>query len=66
VTNITTFRTEYPDSLELGRVSKGGVIKIYFSADNLEQAQKRIDVAIAAREYLISKLGVVPDAGSFQ
>ena len=60
MTETVLYRTEYQDSLEFGRVSRGGVLKIYFNADNLEQAQRRIDVAIAAREYLIQKLGV-PD-----
>ena len=49
-------QSRYPDSIELGRVGHGGVVKIYFDADNLEQAEKRIDNALAARDYLIKKL----------
>jgi hypothetical protein len=56
MTEITIIRTEYPDSIELGRVSKGGIIKLFFNADDLGQAQKRIDNAIAARAYLVRKL----------
>ncbi len=54
---IVTHRTEYTDSIEIGRVSKGGVLKIYFSSDDLVGAQKRIDVAVQARLYLLQKLG---------
>ena len=49
-------RTEYPDSIELGRLGKGGIIKIYFNASDLLGAQVRIDNAVEARSYLIKKL----------
>ena len=54
---VITHRTEYTDSIEIGRVSKGGVLKIYFSASNLTEAQQRIDNAVAARQYLLQQLG---------
>lgn len=57
MTEITLIRTEYPDSIELGRVSKGGVLKIFFNADDVIATQRRIDAAVRAREYLIQKLG---------
>jgi len=49
-------QAKYPDSIELGRVGHGGIIKIYFDADDLQGAQKRIDTAISVREYLVKKL----------
>jgi hypothetical protein len=56
MTEITVTRTEYPDSLSLGRESKGGILKIYFNADDPAGAQRRVDTAIRVREYLIEKL----------
>jgi hypothetical protein len=56
MTEITVTRTEYPDSLSIGRESKGGIIKVFFNADDLAGAQKRVDTAIRVREYLIEKL----------
>lgn len=54
---ITLIRTEWPDSIELGRTSRGGTLKIYFNASDLSEAQKRIDNAVQARQYLLQKLG---------
>jgi hypothetical protein len=54
---IITTRTQYGDSITIGRVSKGGELKIYFDADDLTGAQRRIDVAVTARQYLLQKLG---------
>jgi hypothetical protein len=56
-TSITITRTEWPDSIELGRTSKGGVLKLYFNASDLPEAQRRIDNAVQARQYLLQKLG---------
>lgn len=53
---ITTYRTEYPDCIEIGTPGKGGALKIYFNADDLTGAQKRIDNAVNARAHLIQKL----------
>jgi len=55
--SITITRTEWPDSVEIGRASKGGVLKIYFNASDLSEAQKRIDNAVQARQHLLQKLG---------
>ena len=55
--SITITRTEYPDSIELGRASRGGTLKIYFNASDLSEAQKRIDNAVQARQHLLQKLG---------
>ena len=55
---VTTriIETRYPDSIELGRVGHGGILKIYYSADDPAQTEKRINNAIAARAYLVRKL----------
>jgi len=55
--SITITRTEYPDSIELGRASRGGTLKIYFNSSDLSEAQKRIDNAVQARQYLLQRLG---------
>jgi hypothetical protein len=56
-TSITITRTEWPDSIELGRASKSGLIKIYFNASDLTEAQRRIVNVVQARQYLLQKLG---------
>ncbi|NMB77827.1 MAG: hypothetical protein GYA23_01885 [Methanomicrobiales archaeon] len=53
---VTLTRTEWPDSIELGKTSAGGVLKIYFNASNLSEAQQRIENADAARQHLLNKL----------
>jgi len=55
--SITIIRTEWPDSIEIGRASKSGLIKIYFNASDLSEAEKRIDNAVQARQHLLQKLG---------
>jgi hypothetical protein len=54
---VISHRTEHPDSITIGRVSKGGEIKIYMDASDLAECQKRIDNMINARVYLLQKLG---------
>ena len=54
---ITLTRTEWPDSIELGRTFRGGILKIYFNASDISEAQKRIDNAVQAWQYLLQKLG---------
>ena len=56
MTEYRIIQAKYPDSIELGRVGHGGIIKIYFDSDDLPGAQRRIENAIAAREYLVRKL----------
>jgi len=56
MTETRIIQTLYPDSIELGRVGHGGIIKVYFSADDLAGAQLRIETAIAVRAYLVRKL----------
>ena len=46
--SITLTRTEFPDSIELGRTS---------NASDLPEAQRRIDAAVQARQYLLQRLG---------
>jgi len=53
---VITHRTENSDSITIGRVSKGGEIKIYMDASDLTACQKRIDNMINARGYLLEKL----------
>ncbi|MDD4136952.1 MAG: hypothetical protein PHT99_03540 [Methanoregula sp.] len=55
--SITITRTEYPDSITIGRVSKGGELKIYLNVSDLAECQKRIDNMVSARQYLLQKLG---------
>ncbi len=50
-------RTEYPDSIEIGKLGRGGIIKVYFDASDLSGAQTRINNAVEARSHLIMKLG---------
>jgi YbbR domain-containing protein len=57
MTEITVTRQQYPDSITIGRVSKGGEIKVYFDADDLTGAQRRVDVAVQIRTHLIERLG---------
>ncbi|MFA5268795.1 MAG: hypothetical protein WC379_12565 [Methanoregula sp.] len=54
---VITHKTENADSITIGRVSKGGELKIYMDASDLSACQKRIDNMIAARGYLLQKLG---------
>ena len=51
-----THRTDHPDSISIGREAHGGIIKIYFDSGNLQEAEKRIDNGVAARQYLLQKL----------
>jgi YbbR domain-containing protein len=57
MTEITITRQQYPDSITLGRVSKGDEIKVYFDADDLAGAQRRVDVVVQVRARLLEKLG---------
>lgn len=54
---VITTRTEYASSITIGRVSKGGEIKIYMNASDLAECQKLIDNMVNARQYLLQKLG---------
>lgn len=49
-------RTEYPDSIEIGTPGKGGNIKVYFDANDLAGAQKRIANAVHARQHFLEEL----------
>ena len=57
MSEVITTRTEWPDSISLGRESKGGILKIYFNSSDLSEAQVRISNAVKAREYLLERLG---------
>ena len=56
VTEVITTRVLHPDSIEIGTPSKGGCLRIHFDAGNLSEAQQRIDNAVQARQYLLTKL----------
>ena len=47
---------ENPDSMEIGKISDGGKIKIYGSFDNKEEFKQKIDNAVEIKQYAISKL----------
>ena len=49
-------RTLCPDHICIGTPSKGGELQVYFDSGNLTEAQQRIDNAVAARQYLLTKL----------
>jgi len=57
---INIHRTENASSLELGTPSKGGAIKVYFDADKLDDAKRKVDNAIMIRQYANEKIGVQP------
>ena len=54
---INIHRTENASSLELGTPSKGGAIKVYFDADKLDDAKRKVDNAIMIRQYANEKIG---------
>jgi len=47
-------KVEYPDSVELGTPSKGGVLKVYFDASKIDDAKTRISNAAEILNYAIS------------
>lgn len=55
--NETTTKhiNELPDSVEIGTPSKGGVIKIYFNADDPKRAEERIISAFAIKKLTQEK-----------
>jgi len=56
MTETVLNRTEFPDSISIGREGHGGVVKVYLNVSNLAECEKRIDNMIKAREYLVKKL----------
>ena len=47
-------KVEFPDSVELGTPSKGGVLKVYFDASKLDEAKTRISNAAEILNYAVS------------
>lgn len=45
------YKTERPDSLEIGTPSKGGVLKVYFNAADKEQGKMLVDNALAVLKH---------------
>ncbi len=50
----------YTDSLEIGSASKGGVVKVYGTFDDLDAFRKKIDAALEARRYAQGKMEAGP------
>ena len=48
--------TENPDSITMGTPGRGGEIKVYFDSGDWNAAQKRIDVAVQARQRMLNRL----------
>lgn len=44
------------DSIEIGSISKGGKVKVYFNADNMEEAKAKIDNVMELRRYAEAEL----------
>ena len=44
-------KKEFPDSIELGTPSKGGVLKVYFDSSKIDEARQRIDNAAMILNY---------------
>jgi len=55
ITHVHRDENPRPDSIEIGSASKGGVIKIYFNADNLDKARELVDHALVIKSYAVSK-----------
>ncbi|MFA5414152.1 MAG: hypothetical protein WC295_01560 [Methanoregula sp.] len=51
-----THRTERPDSISLGKEAHGGILKVYLDSGDLQDAQRRIDNMVRARQYLLERL----------
>lgn len=48
---------ENADSIELGSPTKGGKVKVYFNAENVETAKDKVAKAKLVRDYANSLLG---------
>ena len=48
---ITRHINDNPDSLEIGTPSKGGAIKIYGNANDLEAFERKVDAMIELRRH---------------
>ena len=46
-TQVSVTEVKYPDSMEFGTPSKGGVWKCYFNASNMEESKVRLENALA-------------------
>ena len=46
------------DSVEVGSPSKGGSVKVYFNAANLEDAKQRAENAVKVRDSLVAAMSV--------
>ena len=47
------------DSICAGTPSKGGEVKVYFNADNVDAARRKIDNALMLRKEMSEKMAVV-------
>lgn len=48
----------FPDSITIGTPGKGGEMKVYFNASNMEEATKRLEAAYAVLLAARGKIGV--------
>ncbi len=55
VRHIHENKDSRPDSIEIGSASKGGVIKVYFNADDPGRATELVNHAFVIRSYANSK-----------
>lgn len=62
VHHIHETKDNRPDSIEIGSASKGGVLKIYFNADNLDKARELVDHAFVIKGYATSKYMAAQEA----
>lgn len=53
---IGVLTNQRKDSITIGSASKGGEIKVYFDAGNMEEAKERIDKAMEVRSYAQGKM----------
>jgi len=64
-------RTERPDSIEIGTPGKGGAVKVFFDAGDLDEARRRVaNALILCNEARITKTrlesGGAPQAATAQ
>lgn len=61
VRHIQENKDARPDSIEIGSASKGGVLKVYFNANDPEKACELVDHAIVVRSYALNKFMAVQE-----
>lgn len=59
VVHIHRYEGQFQDSVEIGSPSKGGAIKVYFNAANVEEGKERVRNAVQVRDYMRGLVGGV-------